>query len=406
MFRIFKKDIILFLKDRRSVILTFLLPIILISLFTFAFGGMSGGNGDSNPIDLLITDFDKTKASENITYRLDTLKSVAVQIASYEESKEKIIKGDFPAALVLHKGFEDSMMTGKSLPVELLYDKAREMETGLLQPILINTLMSTLGKEGINRNVKEFIQNKYPEMDESIKNQIFSDINSDEGTMGGFKMDSNIKMTSLVGEQKEINLGLIQAVTGVAIMMLLFSVAAMGASILEEKESGTLSRLLYSPLKTNDILFGKMFSSFIIGIFQLIVMFIFAWLAFGLDIFINIPAILILIVCIAYAISGFGIFLASISKTRQQAQGLSTLVILIMSAIGGSMIPIFIMPSIMKKIAVISVNYWGIQGFYDIFWRKLPLINILPKAAVLIFIGTLLIIISIRLFRKNILKLV
>jgi len=84
---------------------------------------------------------------------------------------------------------------------------------------------------------------------------------------------------------------------------------------------------------------------------------------------------------------------------------MSTIIIMLMSAIGGSMIPLFVMPAFMQKIAVISVNYWGIQGFYDIFWRHLPLPDIAPKIFVLVSIGLIMTLISIRLFRKNILKL-
>jgi len=218
--------------------------------------------------------------------------------------------------------------------------------------------------------------------------------------------ESSLKLTSVVGEKKEANLAVIQAVAGTAIMMLLFSVAGIGTSILEEKENGTINRLLYSPLKAVSILFGKMLYALFIAVLQLSLMFIFAWVAFGLDLSLNIPALVLMIFATGFAVSSFGIFLASISKTRQQAQGLSTLIILIMSAIGGSMIPLFFMPAIMKKIAVVSVNYWGIQGFYDIFWRDLPLVDILPKILVLTGIGVVMTMISIRLFNKNVMKLV
>jgi len=79
-----------------------------------------------------------------------------------------------------------------------------------------------------------------------------------------------------------------------------------------------------------------------------------------------------------------------------------------MSAIGGSMVPIFIMPEFMQKISVLSVNYWGIQGFYDIFWKLLPLTDItfLSRVLALIFIGTLLNFIALLMFKKNILKIV
>ena len=76
-----------------------------------------------------------------------------------------------------------------------------------------------------------------------------------------------------------------------------------------------------------------------------------------------------------------------------------------MSAIGGSMIPIFIMPAIMQKIAILSVNYWSIQGFYDIYWRHLPILDVSVRAAVLLGIGLLMIIISVRNFKRNILSI-
>jgi ABC-2 type transport system permease protein len=112
-----------------------------------------------------------------------------------------------------------------------------------------------------------------------------------------------------------------------------------------------------------------------------------------------------MIISTAFAVSGLGIFLAAVAKTRQQAQNLSTIIILIMSAIGGSMIPIFIMPVILQRIALLSVNYWGIQGFYDIFWRALPLEAILPKILILTGIGIVMTLASVQLFKRRIINL-
>jgi len=71
------------------------------------------------------------------------------------------------------------------------------------------------------------------------------------------------------------------------------------------------------------------------------------------------------------------------------------------------MIPIQFMPSFMQKISVLSVNYWGIQGFYDIFWRLLPLADttFLSRIFVLLLIGTVLNFSALQLFKKNILKI-
>jgi ABC-type multidrug transport system permease subunit len=202
--------------------------------------------------------------------------------------------------------------------------------------------------------------------------------------------------------------GLVHSVAGTAIFMLLFSVAEIGESLLEEKQEGMLKKLLCSPMHPNNILYGKMIFANIISIAQLSIIFVYAWLVFGLVILHHLPSLVLMIFVTAYACSSFGVFLASFSKSRQQVQGLSKLIVLVMSGIGGSMIPIFIMSEFMQKISVFTVNYWGVQGFYDIFWRLLPLTDItfLSRVFVLFSIGTVLNFIALQMFKKNILKIV
>ena len=202
--------------------------------------------------------------------------------------------------------------------------------------------------------------------------------------------------------------GLVHSVAGTAIFMLLFSVAEIGESLLEEKQEGMLKKLLCSPMHPNNILYGKMIYANIISIAQLSIIFVYAWLVFGLVILHHLPSLVLMIFVTAYACSSFGIFLASFSKSRQQVQGLSKLIVLVMSGIGGSMIPIFIMPEFMQKISVFTVNYWEVQGYYDIFWRLLPLTDstFLSRVFILFGAGTLLNIIALLMFKKNILKIV
>lgn len=134
-------------------------------------------------------------------------------------------------------------------------------------------------------------------------------------------------------------------------------------------------------------------------------MFLFAWLVFNMDMNVNVAGLILMVISTSFAVSSMGIFLAAVAKTRQQAQNLSTIIILTMSAIGGSMIPLFIMPPVLQKIALLSVNYWGIQGFYDLFWRSLPLEAIVPEILVLMSIGLVMTLTSIFLFRQRIIRM-
>ena len=399
MFKLFKKDLILFFHDQRSVILTFLLPVILITLFAFAYGSIGAYDGRSEPVKLLVADFDQTRSSKEIIYKIDSLEDIRIIVSDSINSKELVIKGKYACALLIYKGFQDSLESGNGTPVELVYDRSREMEIGILQQNLMSILMSSTGEIIVKKSIAKYLQEQFPAIDQSTRDNILKNaIKKDYNTIA-------IKWTSVVGEKNDTKLGLIQAVAGTAILMLLFSVAGVGTSILEEKENGTINRLLYSPLKGSTILYGKMIFAFFISIIQLTAMFLFAWLIFRMDLSVNIPGLILMIIATSFAVSSLGIFLAAIAKTRQQAQNLSTIIILIMSAIGGSMIPLFIMPSILQKIALLSVNYWGIQGFYDIFWRGLPLEEILPKILILMSIGIFMTLASVQLFKKRIMKL-
>ena len=399
MFRLFKKDLILFFHDQRSVVLTFLLPVILISLFAFAYGAIGAYNGRSEPVDLLVSDLDQTLSSKEIINKIDSLEDIRIIVTDSSFSRDLVIKGKYACAMILYKGFQDSLEAGNTIPLELVYDRARETEIAILQQNLIRTLMSSEGEMIVKKSIEKYLREQFPEIDKNTSDNILKT---------AVRKDNNlldIKWTSIVGMKNDTKLGLIQAVAGTAILMLLFSVAGVGTSILEEKENGTINRLLYSPLNGSEILYGKMLFAFFISILQLTAMFIFAWLVFNMDLSVNIPAFILMIIATAFAVSGLGIFLAAVAKSRQQAQNLSTIIILVMSAIGGSMIPLFIMPSVLQKIALFSLNYWGIQGFYDIFWRTLPLEAILPKILILMGIGIVMTLASVWLFKKRIMKL-
>lgn len=418
------KDLKLFLKDRRSLLLTFAIPIALITLFAFAFGGV-GKEEAGAKITLLISDLDNTKASEAAIKQLDSLSSIQTKQIKLKEAEKLIKSGKESSVLIFYKGFSDSLVTGNDLPLELKYDEAKEIEVGLLQQALIPTLSmlpfstensnEVLGKKLIKSNGIEDIESQqnvqtqsdglFKAISDGISKSNRDKDKSTNPTSAFFSQ--NLKMTKLLKAKNDNQLGLVQAVAGTAVMMLLFSVAGIGMGLLDEKQEGTLKRLIYSPMKPVNILLGKMISANIISVSQLIVMFLFAKVVFGLDIAPHLPELLLTIIATAFACSAFGVLIASLAQKREQIQGLSTLIILVMSAIGGSMIPLFFMPVFMQKIAVVSVNYWSIQSFYDIFWRNLSITDptYLSRIIILFAIGGILNLIAIRLFKRNLLKL-
>lgn len=411
MFTIAAKDIRQYFKDKTAVFLSLLLPIALITIFALMYGGI-GKSEKSKPINLLFADQDQSSLSKEVYTELHGQDGLQLIPKTFEEAQNLVKKGKNSAVLVLYKGFQDSVNAGNKVPMELFYDEAKEMEMGLLQQALWSNLFGITMQKGIKGKVNKWIVEKNPDLTDKevadIQDQVSKQFGEFESSGESSEIEENsaLPMTALVGEKKDGNLGLVQAIAGIAIMMLLFSVSASGASLLKEKEDGTFRRLLMTPISPSGVLYGKMLSTLFMAVLQLTVMFIYSWLVLGLDIFINLPALILMILCAAIACSSFGIFMASVCKSRKQVESLSTLIILVISAIGGSMMPLFFMPAIMKKLAVVSVNYWAMEGFFDIFWRQLPLVDIYPKMLILLSIGAVLTLISVISFRRNLKKMV
>jgi ABC-2 type transport system permease protein len=148
------------------------------------------------------------------------------------------------------------------------------------------------------------------------------------------------------------------------------------------------------------LLAGKLTFNVLLAFTQLTVMFLWAWTVFHLDFFSHIPGFAVMGICTAFAVSAFGILLASLCHTRPQLGAASTLLILIMSSIGGSMFPRYLMPPAMQQAGSFTINAWAIDGFTKVFWRDLPISALWPQVAVLLASGSAFFLIARRIARR------
>lgn len=171
---------------------------------------------------------------------------------------------------------------------------------------------------------------------------------------------------------------------GVAVLFLLFACTGHAGTMLEEAESGTLDRILASHAGILQILGGKWLGIFFMGCLQLTVMFVFADIVFGIELAEHWLGFAVMAVCTSAATSAFALFLATMCRSRTQLNALATVIILSMSAIGGSMIPRFVMSERMKELGRFSFNAWALDGFQKVFWFRVPLRELQLEAAVLL----------------------
>ncbi len=165
-------------------------------------------------------------------------------------------------------------------------------------------------------------------------------------------------------------------------------------SLLEERENSTLERLLCTGMTIDHLLMGKWFYLTLIGIAQITLMFSFGALVFRLDLWGHLDGFVAMTVVTAGAASAFALMLATFCKTRTQLGWLSTIVNLSMSALGGSMVPRYLMSENIQRVGQITFNAWALDGYNKIFWRELPLIEVRQELTVLVLSGLAFIVLA------------
>jgi ABC-2 type transport system permease protein len=106
--------------------------------------------------------------------------------------------------------------------------------------------------------------------------------------------------------------------------------------------------------------------------------------AFGLPLFSHLPGFTVMTLFTAAAAAALGLVLASLAKSRAQLSGFSTILILTMSALGGSMFPRFLMSEGMQKVGLLTFNAWALDGYLKVFWRHAPIWQLWPQLLVLV----------------------
>ncbi len=438
-----KKDARLYVRDKMGLALGFLLPIALVSVFAGVFGsiGTGGGDGRLPKLAIRVADLDQTDASAKLVSVLNesgladaTTRPKSGDPYTRERVVEGVRKGDFSLGLVIKPGLEAALERGEMPSLELVRDASRSIEKQIATQAIFQGLMRAfggdLGRAMALRGIRQLSEalklgpeaasgaeglakSFFSYLDDAIeKATAASGSGGDDGD--DFEFDGmgsmlSLEDTALGGEHIEKSARqkiamLSQSVAGTAVMMLLFGLVAAGGTLLREREDGTLKRLLLSPAPRDAILHGKFLFTFVVGLVQIAVMLAFGAVVFGLPIRDHLGGLLLVSAALCAAATSFGVFIATIGRTQKQIEGISTLVILVMSAVGGSWFPLVAeigIPSWMVTASHFTLNAWAMDAYRDLWWYGRGAGAVLPEVAVLLGIAVAFSAIAVVLFRRR-----
>jgi len=407
------KDLKIFFRDLGGVALIFLQPFMFILVMSYALSGMfTAGDGE---IPLLVVNEDRGTQAAAVLRQLDEMEAFQVETTWEEKPLDQeraellVAEGQRRMALVFPPEFSETLeqIPGlgerRTARVLVIVDPATSSQfvepiLGTLQGLIERQTLAATAPKGLDLLLARLSPQMPAEQRQAIK------IEAQEAITGGFLGGSEpavvLEKKAPAGMKVEQYPDTFQQnVPGYTIYGIFWIVSLLAGSVLEEKRLGTFRRLLAAPLPRAVMLAGKLLPYYLINLLQLVIMLGASHFLFGLELG-HSPAGLVLVSLAAAATAtGLGVLVSALARTEAQVGGLTVLLLLTLSALGGCFVPRFVMPSWLQTAGLVTPHAWALDAYQDLLVRGYGLVDVLPKVGVLAGFALLFFAIGVWRFR-------
>lgn len=198
-----------------------------------------------------------------------------------------------------------------------------------------------------------------------------------------------------------------QSVPAWLVFSMFFILIPISNTFINEKNFGTISRIRSINVSLLPILLGKIIPYFFVNQIQVVIMILIGVyivpICGGDSLVINGNYFLIFLMSSAISICAicFALFIANISKTTEEATSIGGVTNIILAALGGIMVPKFVMPLFMQDITSYSPMSWGLEGLLEIFVRGGSFTDIKFYLLYLLLFATISLLLAFILLKKG-----
>jgi ABC-2 type transport system permease protein len=401
-----RKDLLLFFSDRRSVIVSFVVPIAIASFFGAIF---SGPSGDREPAKIAVAmiDLDGSAISKGIVDGARADKNLKVSTPPAAEARESVRGGKLAAAVVIPTGFGEAAGSaffgnGDKPQLNIMFDPSRSIEQAMVRGVMTQHVMEAVSKEMFGgEQGRRMVDSTLPQIQRSNMSdpdkralvdmltsvQKFYDRSNHSGSQPtrapAITMPYTVKEEPITAGAVAYN-GYAHSFGGMAVQFLLFAMANMGVEMLLERQKGLWKRLRSAPISRVALLGGKILSGAIISVMVLLVCFAFAMIVFKVKIQGSVAGFLAVSIACGLMASTFGVLVAALGNTPATARGMTTLAVLMMVMLGGAWVPTFVFPAWLQQATLVVPVRWAVDGLDAMTWRGIGVSGSLVPSLVLL----------------------
>jgi ABC-2 type transport system permease protein len=382
-----KKESLILVRDLSGLGLIFFMPVALVVVMTLI-QDASFRKLDETGIALLYLDNDKDTLGLQVKEGLE--KAGYFEVVSSIDGKpldektllSQVIQGRYQMGIVIRKGSTAAIRArGQRLVQQTLMNSGEILPEDTLSKARIIIYFDPAIKSSFKVTIRNALENFTSKIEAGILFQALSDEIaqylpeppaplSDPG--GGIIYE---EIYALDDYTEAMPNSVQHNVPAWTIFAMFFIIIPLTGNIIKERESGLATRLRMLPGNRIHILGAKVTVFVMVGIIQFILMIIIGKMLFP---FFDLPplmlgnqklALFLMALATSLSATGYSVLVGTVARTLDQAAVFGTVSVIIMAAIGGIWVPVFIMPDLMQTASVISPLNWSLDGFYDILLR-------------------------------------
>mgnify|MGYP005837343727 CR=1 FL=1 len=391
-------DLRLFLADRTNLVSLLVMPVVMAVLL----GGVMGGGGGPSRLRVDMIDQDNSALSQQLIQELRAVNETLVlcpvddseetpcflddpdEPLTVEQAIKRVEQGTTSALLVIPAGYGEAVQAFEE--VSLPYYTLADVTTGDAVLQSVQAVLQRVNGAVVAARIGASLLDRLSSSTDETARQDFAQATRQRAAELWAQQAVTVRyVLTQQGEQEATPTvsGFSQSVPGMATMFVLFNVLGAIGLLLKERKDWTLQRLAVLPLSRAQVLGGKILARFGIGLFEFAILFavgLFVGLDFGNDLL----ALLVVVVAYTLCVTALAFAIAPLIRTEGQAGSLSTMLGLVMAALGGAWWPLDIVPETMRIVGHLSPVAWAMDSFNELLFYGGHLGDVLIPVGVLL----------------------
>jgi len=365
------KDLRSRLRDRSAVLIGVVVPLGLAFIFNSIFSGVSGA---SDVISLGVVNADHGAVSQQFTGQVLPAVGRSGLIAIHTEptvgqARALAAKGTLAAVIVIPAGFSARVQANRPASMQVIGNVDAPISTEVARSIT-ESFAADLNR--IRLSVATVAAGTTPLSPAQIQAL----------AARAAAAAAPVAVHDVSAQTKELDQKSFFA-AGMAVFFLFFTVQFGVTSLLEERNDGTLARLLAAPISRASILGGKLLTSFLLGVISMTVLAVATTLLFGAS-WGNPLGVAVLVVAAILAATGIMALIATLARNAEQAANWQSVVAVILGLVGGTFFPVSQAPGVLSRLTYVAPQAWFLRGLGDLRGGSISVVWV-PALAMLIF---------------------